>query len=300
MSSTLPSLNALRAFDEAARTQSVSRAAEQLHVTHGAVSRQLRQLEEQLGVVLFRREGRGLVLTAEGEQLRATTSQVFDQLLQVCSDLKRQAVDAPLVLGCSGSFLARWFIPRLDRMQQQYPDLNIHLTASEDAQWPLKTGVDAALRFAEPPWPAGADVIDLAPELIGPVIKPGLVELDRTTTPERLLELPLLHTESRAQAWPLWFRAVGLDTRRIRRDKSFEHLNYMLEAALVGLGVAIAPAYLVEEDLRTGRLVAPWGFIETPARLGLWLPGGSRSSSVSQLIDWLQSELNRAWPAVSE
>lgn len=90
MSAQLPSLNALRAFDAAARTLSVSRAAEQLHVTHGAVSRQLRLLEEQLGVTLFRREGRGLVLTAQGEQLRATTAQVFAQLAQTCEQLRRQ------------------------------------------------------------------------------------------------------------------------------------------------------------------------------------------------------------------
>ncbi|TCK08742.1 LysR family transcriptional regulator [Marinobacterium mangrovicola] len=296
MSQSLPSLNALRAFDEAARTLSVSRAAEQLSVTHGAVSRQIRQLEEQLGISLFRREGRGLALTTEGEQLRATTSQVFDQLVQTCDQLKKAAVDAPLVLGCSGSFLARWFIPRLDRMQRQCPDLKLHLTASDDLGWPLPAQVNLALRFAEPPWPKGAQVIDLAPERMGPVLRPDLLppefqsESDRLA-PELLTELPLLHTRSRQQAWPLWLQDKGLDRAERSDDKSFDHLNYMLEAALVGLGVAIAPAYLVEEDLRTGRLIAPWGFIETPARLGLWLPQGELSAGVKQLVSWLNDEL---------
>lgn len=144
MNSSLPSLNALRAFDVAARTLNLTRAAEQLHVTHGAVSRQIRLLEEQLGVELFRREGRGLVLTAEGERLSATTTQAFARLTQTCEQLKRQAAGAPLVLACSGSFLARWFIPRLDRLQTCYPELNLHLTASEEASWPLRPGVDAA------------------------------------------------------------------------------------------------------------------------------------------------------------
>ncbi|GAA0564366.1 LysR family transcriptional regulator [Halomonas salifodinae] len=296
MSHTLPSLNALRAFNETARTLSVTRAAQALHVTHGAVSRQLRQLEEQLGVNLFRREGRGLALTGEGELLRDSTSQAFELLTRGCAQLKRRAADAPVVLGCSGSFLARWFIPRLDRLQTQYPNLSLHLTASEpingeNMPWPLDAGVDAVLRFAEPPWPIGAQVIDLAPELMGPVMKPGLIDKDIAITPDILPNLPLLHTQSRERAWSLWLSAQGLDTTRIRRDQAFEHLNYLLEAALAGLGVAIAPAYLVEEDLRTGRLIAPWGFIETPARLGLWLPPGAPGTAVGQLIDWLRGEL---------
>ncbi|GGC01940.1 HTH-type transcriptional regulator TrpI [Marinobacterium zhoushanense] len=292
MSDTLPSLNALRAFNETARELSVTRAAQNLHVTHGAVSRQLRQLEEQLGVTLFKREGRGLVLTAEGDQLRASTSQAFEQLAQACDQLKRRAADAPIVLSCSGSFLARWFIPRLDKLQRQCPELKLHLTASEEAQWPLGPGVDVALRFAEPPWPGDAQVIDLAPELMGPVMKPELLQGLSAEDPESLYALPLLHTQSRAQAWPLWFAAKGLEVTRIRRDQAFEHLNYMLEAALVGLGVAIAPAYLVEEDLRAGRLVAPWGFIETPARVGLWLPAGENRPLIHRLIEWLQQELS--------
>lgn len=293
MSDTLPSLNALRAFNEVARTLSVTGAAEALHVTHGAVSRQLRQLEEQLGVVLLRREGRGMALTPEGEQLCASTSQAFELLSQGCTQLKRQVEDAPILLGCSGSFLARWFIPRLDKLNKQCPDLKLHLTANEEAMWPLGSGVDAALRFAEPPWPADAQVVDLAPELMGPVMKPGLIEQQGDVDPRRLLSLPLLHTQSRAEAWPLWFKAQGMESSGIRRDQAFEHLNYMLEAALVGLGVAIAPAYLVEEDLRAGRLVAPWGFIETPARLGLWLQAGENRRLIHLLIDWLKRELSR-------
>ncbi|MFM9270246.1 LysR family transcriptional regulator [Halomonas elongata] len=292
MSQSLPSLNALRAFNEVARTLSVTRAAEALNVTHGAVSRQIRQLEEQLGVSLFRREGRGLALTAEAEYLRASTSQAFEQLTHACGHLRRRAAGAPVVLGCSGSFLARWFIPRLHRLTARYPDLNLHLTADEGEKWPLGADVDAVMRFAEPPWPADAQVIELAPERIGPVMVPGLIDATTPSDPGELLRLPLLHTESREQAWPRWFTAQGLDVARLRKDQSFEHLNYMLEAALVGLGVAIAPAYLVEEDLRAGRLVAPWGFIDTSARLGLWLPPGEPGREIDQLVQWLQRELD--------
>ncbi|MDX1465113.1 MAG: LysR family transcriptional regulator [Halomonas sp.] len=292
MSARLPSLNALRAFDETARTLSVSRAAEALHVTHGAVSRQLKQLEAQLGVTLFRRQGRGLVLTQEGELLRASTSQAFERLGQTCSQLRRRASQAPLVLGCPGSFLARWFIPRLDRLKAQCPNLNLHLTADEEVAGRLGTEVDAVLRFAEPPWPDDVRVVELAPERMGPVLAP-----ERLDTPDPaaadLTTLPMLHTQSRPQAWSQWFAAKGLDPATMRHDQAFEHLHYMLEAALVGLGVAIAPSYLVEEDLRTGRLIAPWGFIETPARLGLWLPPGAPRRDLAWLTEWLTRELDR-------
>lgn len=296
MSDTLPSLNALRAFDAVARELSVTKAAESLHVTHGAVSRQIRLLEQQLGVRLFRKVGRGIALTAEGERLRATTSDAFEQLTLVCGQLQRKAVDAPFVLACPGSFLARWFIPRLDRLHHQCPGLDLHLTASEGAHWPLRSGVDAALCFDTPPWPASAQVIELAPEWLGPVMRPDLAKLGVNPDHEALLDLPLLHTASREQAWPIWFAAKGLDSERMRRDQVFEHLNYLLEAALVGLGVAIAPAYLVEEDLRAGRLVAPWGFIETPARLGLWLPQGAEDQRSHALVRWLEGELDKLSP----
>ncbi|PSL13446.1 LysR family transcriptional regulator [Marinobacterium halophilum] len=288
----LPSLNALRAFDTTARTLNMSAAAEQLHVTHGAVSRQIRQLEEQLGVTLFERAGRGVRLTPAGTRLADTTYHVFSQLEQTCDQLRRAAEGAPFVLSCSGSFLARWFIPRLDQLKRDCPGLELHLTAADEDQ-PLRTGVDAALRFATPPWPAGQTVIELAAERIGPVMRPDLLPTGTDATPDLLPTLPLLETLSRPQAWPEWCRQQQLEPNGLHIAQSFEHLNYMLEAALVGLGVAIAPEYLVEEDLRTGRLIAPWGFIETDALLTLWLPDGATDARTRQLADWLTQRLSQ-------
>lgn len=291
MSANLPSLNALRAFDATARTLSMSAAAERLHVTHGAVSRQVRQLEEQLGVTLFERAGRGVRLTPAGTRLANTTQQVFSQLEQACDQLRREAEGAPFVLSCSGSFLARWFIPRLDQLKRDCPELELHLTAADEGR-PIRPGIDAALRFSSPPWPAGSHVIELAPERMGPVLRPDLLSDADLADPETLLQLPLLETLSRPQAWPQWCIHQQIDPAGLRISQSFEHLNYMLEAALVGLGVAIAPAYLVEEDLRTGRLIAPWGFIETDARLSLWLPNTAQDPRTRQLALWLKRMLN--------
>ena len=172
MSRDLPPLNALRAFEATARLGSVSQAAEQLNVTHGAVSRQLKVLEEHLGVSLFVKEGRGLKLTDAGIRLRDTSSEAFDRLRNLCAELTKGQVDAPFVLGCSGSLLARWFIPRLGRLNADLPDLRLHLSAGEGDLDPRRPGLDALLVFAEPPWPADMQVYELASERIGPVVSP--------------------------------------------------------------------------------------------------------------------------------
>ena len=154
MSRDLPPLNALRAFEATARLGSVSLAADHLNVTHGAVSRQLKVLEEHLAVSLFVKEGRGLKLTDAGIRLRDASSEAFERLRNVCAEITQSHDNAPFVLGCSGSLLARWFIPRLGRLNADLPDLRLHLSAGEGDLDPRRPGLDALLVFAEPPWPA--------------------------------------------------------------------------------------------------------------------------------------------------
>ncbi|SEL62789.1 transcriptional regulator, LysR family [Pseudomonas sp. NFIX51] len=295
MSHDLPPLNALRAFEATARLNSVSQAAEQLHVTHGAVSRQLKVLEEHLGVSLFVKEGRGLKLTDAGVRLRDASSDAFERLRTVCAELTQSTVDAPFVLGCSGSLLARWFIPRLGRLNADLPDLRLHLSAGEGDLDPRRPGLDALLVFAEPPWPADMQVFELASERIGPVLSPRYSRYEqlREAPASALLNETLLQTTSRPQAWPSWARQNGIDAGALQFGQGFEHLYYLLEAAVAGLGVAIAPQPLVAEDLRAGRLVAPWGFCETPGQLALWLPKRAADGRARQLAQWLSNELRQ-------
>lgn len=296
MSRDLPPLNALRAFEAAARLQSVSRAAEELHVTHGAISRQIRVLEEQLGLGLFDKDGRGVKLTAAGLRLRDATSEAFERLRDTCATLRRETEERPFVLGCPGSLLARWFIPRLDRLQRDLPELRLQLSASEGELDPRRPGVDATLCFAEAPWPADMQVLALAEERIGPVLSPRYAGFARlaAAAPTVLLGEPLLHTTSRPQAWPQWAQAQGLDAGQLQRGQAFEHLYYLLEAAAAGLGVAIAPQTLVADDLAAGRLAAPWGFVTTRAQLSLWLPARQADPRALRLAQWLQKELASA------
>lgn len=295
MSRDLPPLNALKAFEATARLNSVSKAAESLSVTHGAVSRQLKLLEEHLGIALFVKQGRGLKLTDAGSRLRDASAEAFERLRLVCAELSQAQAQAPFVLGCSGSLLARWFIPRLGRLNSDLPDLRLHLSAGEGDLDPRRPGLDALLMFAEPPWPADMDVFELAEERIGPVLSPRFhgFETLQNCAAKDLLEHALLHTTSRPQAWPSWARRNGLETEALTLGQGFEHLYYLLEAAVAGLGIAIAPEPLVIDDLRAGRLAAPWGFTQTPARLALWVPRRASDGRARQLALWLKQELAR-------
>lgn len=285
----------MRAFEAAARLNSVSQAAEQLHVTHGAVSRQIKILEEHLGVSLFVKDGRGLKLTDAGIRLRDASDEAFERLRRVCAELSQGSADAPFVLGCSGSLLARWFIPRLGRLNADLPDLRLHLSAGEGDLDPRRPGLDALLVFAEPPWPADMQVYELACERIGPVLSPRFARYEalKNAPANSLLGELLLQTTSRLQAWPSWAQKNGITADKLRYGQGFEHLYYLLEAAVAGLGVAIAPEPLVVDDLRAGRLAAPWGFSETPARLALWVPRRAADGRARQLAQWLKAELER-------
>jgi DNA-binding transcriptional LysR family regulator len=293
MSRDLPPLNALRAFEAVARLDSVSRAAAELHVTHGAVSRQLRVLEEALGTALLVRQGRGLVMTPAGRQLHEATEAAFDPLRMRWAELRRRQAQSPLVLGCPGSVLARWMIPRLEKLAYDRPGLKLHLSASESMPDAQLTGLDAALLIADGPWPAGWQVHELAPERIGPVISPRhpVFERLRSAGPEALSSMPLLHTASRPQAWSEWAARAGVDGAGLQMGTGFDHLYYLLEAAVAGLGVAIAPEPLVAEDIASGRLAAPWGFAETDARWVLCAPRGKENRNIAPLAEWLRKEL---------
>lgn len=293
MSRKLPSLNALRAFEATAQLESVSQAAQVLHVTHGAVSRQIRTLEEELGVALFEKAGRGLQLTAAGRRLRDASASAFDLLREACAEITQTQAQAPFLLACPGSLLARWFIPRLDRLNAELPALNLHLSASEGTLDPRRPSVSATLLFAEPPWPADMRVFALGSERIGPVFSPRYANAQALMDAglDALGAESLLHTLSRPRGWADWARATGVDSAQLHQGQGFEHLYYLLEAALAGLGVAIAPQLLVADDVAAGRLLAPWGFTETANQLALWVPERQPHVQAEQLAQWLKANL---------
>lgn len=295
----MPPLSALRAFEATARLGSVTAAADELSVTHGAVSRQLKGLDGHFGVALFAKAGRGIVLTPHGEQLQSGVGEAFTRLKDSCAALKRDVEEAPFTLACPGSLLARWLIPRLDRLHRELPELKLKVVVSETEQPGKQTDVSATLAFTEPPWPEGVEVFELMAEQICAVVSPQLAAHIAPDNQATLFTHKLLYTASRPQAWPQWANAQGLELTQLdaalSQGQGFDHLYYLMEAAVAGLGVAIAPRLLVEDDLKSGRLIAPWGSIETPARLCLWLPSQSDFLSHPRrsepLAEWLKREL---------
>jgi len=289
----LPALNALRAFEATARLGGVGRAAQALHVTHGAISRQIKLLEADLGLALFERDGRGLRLTASGQTLQAACKDAFGRLHAAVDQLHRPALHDALVLGCSSSVLARWMIPRLPRLQGALPALNVHWSALDGSFSEAQARLDAVLLLAEPPWPNGWQVIELAPERVGAVLSPQHPAAARLQgrPASALLPEELLHTTSRPQAWPAWAAAHALDARALRPGQGFEHLYYLLEAAVAGLGVAIAPEPLVADDVAGGRLIAPWGFTATAGAWVLARHAARADPRVDALVAWLKAEL---------
>lgn len=293
MTPQLPPLTALRAFEATARHGSLSRAAAELHVTHGAISRHIRNLEQALGTPLFSRHGRGLILSPTGLRLREIASEAFDRLREGWSELQRQPQQSALVLGCSGSILARWIIPRLARIEADLPGLRLHLSASEYKPHTDLSGMDAVLLLDFPPWPTQWKVHELGAEWTGPVLSPQspLASKLAGAAPEALYEEALLHPHSRPQAWTDWAISAGLQPERLQMSTGFDHLYYLLEAAVAGLGIAIAPQPLVADDLASGRLIAPWGFAQTNARWALCCSARNPDLRTSRLAAWLQQQL---------
>lgn len=290
----LPPLNALKAFEASARLQSITLAAKELHVTHGAVSRQVKQLEEHLGIALLSKDGRGIKLTDAGTRLYKASNEAFSQIHLSCVDIRRQTQQAPFVLACPGSLLARWLIPRLEQLQHDLPDLRLQvITSTGDDNTLQQSDADASLVFLDQACPDTMHAYILDTERIGPVLSPLYQQASklRTATAAQLLNEPLLFTRSRQQAWPQWAQAQQLAITDLRYAQGFEHLYYLLEAAVAGLGVAIAPEHLVRSDIANGRLIAPWGFVETSAKLVLLTRKNQHTQRAQQLAQWLIDSL---------
>lgn len=255
MPNHLPSLNAIRVFEVAARHLSLVKAAEELHVTHGAVSRQIKQLEENLGVELFERRNRAIFLTRAGLSLQGTCTDIMRQLEAGLRQLK-QTDDQPLVVSCEPTIAMRWLIPRLGKFRQLHPELEIHLFAAGGAVDLRHGHIDLALRRNDFAWDASYHVAKVAQELIAPVCVPNLLKQGKL----QLNQQCLLHTATRPDAWPQW-QKLSVQTVRGKSRATYEHFYLSLQAACAGLGVAMASVYMVEDEIRSSQLLAPHAFM---------------------------------------
>jgi LysR family glycine cleavage system transcriptional activator len=256
----LPPLKTLPAFEIAAERLSFTAAAGELHLTHGAVSRQIQALESHLGVPLFRRRNRRIELTEAGAVFLPGVRQALHVLETSTAEVATSPRQGALVVSCVATFMMRWLIPRLYAFNALHREIEVRLSASHAPVDFARDGIDIAIRVGRPPWPRNVVAAPFLADRIGPVCAPALLNGRKILRLAELRRHRLLHAETRAQSWSNWARARGaaIDAGA---SQSFEHHYFMLEAAASGLGVGIASYPLVENDLKSGRLVAPFGFV---------------------------------------
>ena len=260
MKRRLPPMKALAAFELAAEHLSLSKAADDLFLTHGAISRQVKGLEEYLGAPLFHRHNRRIELTQAGRDFLSTIRLALDLIERGASEVTKASRQGPLVVSCLPTFMMRWLIPRVHDFNERYPEIEVRLSASPGPADLERGDVDVTIRLDDTPWPNDVVANPFLAEEVGPVCSPALLERRPVIEPADLRQHPILHTETRPQAWTQWTAAMGVDDLPLDRGTRYEHFYYMLEAAAAGLGTAIVPLPLAADDLTAGRLVAPLGF----------------------------------------
>lgn len=292
-SQRLPSLNALRCFEAAARLEHFGQAATELHLTHGAISRAVRSLEDDLGIALFERRSRRVFLTDAGRELAQAVQEGLERMRGACHRLRMYAANEQrLTLSCEPTLLMRWLLPRWPafhrRLARSHPRAHIHLVAG-GGPFSFGDGIDLAIRRDDFSWPASTHSDRLFAERIGPVCRADQVRRWFGPQLELRASTPLLHTRTRPSAWRTWAQISGREVPSAARPQMYEHFYFSLQAAIAGLGVAIGTQELTAEDVRSGVLAAPLGFIEDGSSYCLLAPAPPAPGSVhEQLLKWLQ------------
>ena len=256
-----PPLLALRAFENAGRLGTMTAAAEELCVTPGAVSRQVRQLEQYLGMKLFSGSKHKPVLTPQGKELLDVLSISLKQIYQAVDNLS-DSEEKVLKVSCLNSLSIRWLIPRLSRFNEIYPFIEVKLstTSSDDV---IQSDYDVVIGVCKDKAELSPNMVILFPELLGPVISPSLAKKSKLDTPSDLCNVPILQTNTRLNAWETWCKTINIHPLTMQPGAAFSHYFFSVEASRSSLGACITPRHLVDDDISSGRLIAPFGFVES-------------------------------------
>lgn len=283
-----PSFNALRAFEATARLRSMTAAAQELCVTHGAVSRHIRVLEEQLGVQLLKRGPHATEPTPQGVRLAEGVAVALNVIHASLDQLR----PGPLTLSCSASILTHWLIPRLARFHEEHPGVELQFNVNYGPVDVVRENIGVAIRNTMITPPEDVVVRELVTEWVGPVCSPDYMASARIRAPADLAGARRLSAKTRPNAWGEWATAAGVNSAGLQAHEHFEHFYVLIQAAACGLGIAPVPRILVLDDLKTGKLVAPFGFVPGPHKLVLWIAPHMRTRPETQaLAQWLTDEL---------
>lgn len=251
----LPSFAVLRSFASAARHQSFTLAAEELNLTQSAVSRHIRDMETALGFSLFRRVGRRVMLTPAGKNLADALEDDLDRIVQTLHRAIAAGMsDAMLNVASLPTFASRWLVPRLPDFERKHPGIGINLTTRIDPFDLAHERFDVAIHFGRENWP-DAKLTKLFDEAMIAVASPRFVEEHAIEGAQTLLDAPLLHLQNRPGVWADWMREAGVQDAQVLPGKQFDQFTMVIAGAVAGLGAGLLPAYLIEEELRTGTLV---------------------------------------------
>ena len=285
----LPPLNAIRAFEAAARHVSFSRAAAELQVTHGAISRQVAALEAWLGLALFHRAPSHLTLTEAGRNYLLEVTAVLDRLALASLALADSAPPSVLRVSSPPTFAMKWLIPRLSVYQRRRPGLELRVLTSRAPVNFSDNAYDVALRGALEP-PPGCVAVPLMTESILPICHVDLV--DGLHSPEDLARHTLISYATEPYSWADWLHATGQPGQRAGATLRFEELFFALQAASEGLGIALVPLFLVIDDLIAGRLAAPFGSLGVRKRnyFACHQAEPPGSTVLAEFCAWLQAE----------
>ena len=279
----LPSLNALRAFEAMARTGRVTLAAEELHVTHSAVSRQVKALEQALGVQLFTGPKNRLELTAAGRELLPALTEAFDKIAAAVRRTRGGGED--LHVAVNASLSVKWLIPRLAGFQVAHPEIRLHLSELA-AHATSHRGAQAVVRIV--PLSRLADpqcTAFIQPNALGAVMSPEMAERCGNDP----LQAPRLAAATHPEAWPIFAEHAGVELLPAR-ERPFAHVHFAMDAALAGLGAAVVSWPLCAAEVLAGRLVAPLGFRRSGSAFAILTAPGAESRALDRFREWLVAE----------
>ncbi|MDU9003265.1 LysR family transcriptional regulator [Sedimentitalea todarodis] len=287
----LPSLSSLRALEALDRLGSATAVAEELSLTQSAVSRQLQAFEHQMGLDLILRDGRRLTLTPAAQKYAGDVRQALEQIAQASLRLRIAPDGGTLNLAILPTFGMRWLVPRLPEFARLYPQITVNMNTRLQRFSFASEGFDAALHYGQADWPGTGHLL-LRHEHLLPVCAPSLVRDRSALTPKDLLRMPLLHIETRPDAWADWFRAQDVALTGSLTGPLYDQFSTITQAAQHGLGVALMPDYLVEQDLARGHLVALHG-APTEAHGAyylVWPLEKAQDPALLRFRDWLATQ----------
>ena len=291
MTRKLPPLNSVRAFEAAARHVSFTKAADELHVTHGAISRQVAQLESWFGRALFRRTSSQVTLTDAGKAYAVEVTAALDRLAAASGTLKEQGQLSALRINAPPTFTMRWLIARMASFQHRRADVEMRLTTSMAPVTFQDNSYDVAIRVGRP-IPSGGRPVEFMTDTLAPVCHPDLLEGHAQMSLEALHKQTLLYYTTAPLGWTDWLAEAGIPAFAPASALKFEQLYFALQAASEGLGVVLMPLFLAIDDIVAGRLCVPFGF-EGARQVKYYavLPGTAETHAAAQdFVGWLQQE----------